>query len=73
MSWSLEDKNASTFLNFLRHGKETVLNDIADFKFTDVIFDDGTVLKDVTFEQLANTVWSLVSKNSATFTNETRN
>lgn len=47
----------------MRHGKDPQLAEIADFTFNDVVFSDGSVLKDVTFEQLGNVVWSLVNKS----------
>ena len=66
-------KNSSSFLNFLRHGRESILNDLANFTFESVVFEDGTVLKDLTFNQLVEQVWANVSKNSSTFTNVSRN
>lgn len=62
-SYTNTDKNATTFSFFLRHGKDPQLAEIADFTFNDVVFSDGSVLKDVTFEQLGNVVWSLVNKS----------
>ena len=69
-----QSKNSSTFQNFLRHGSATILDDIKDFTFESVVFPDGTKLKDVTFDQLVEIVWTNVSKSSApTFTNQTKN
>lgn len=56
-------KNTSTFVEFLRHGKYPTMGELANFKFTDVVFSDGTQLKDVTFAQLAEAIWSLTAKN----------
>ena len=59
---------------FLRHGKETIVNDLANFTFNDVVFSDGTILKNITFDQLAEIVWANVNKSSApTFTYSTKN
>lgn len=69
-----QNKNTSIFFNTLRHGKETILNDLANFTFTDVVFSDGTQLKDITFDQLVEQVWSNINKSaSPTFSNTTRN
>ncbi|KKR69699.1 MAG: hypothetical protein UU10_C0007G0005 [Parcubacteria group bacterium GW2011_GWF1_40_6] len=69
-----QSKNSATFLNFLRHGKETVINDIANFTFNDVVFPDGTQLKDVTFNDLVEQVWANINKSSTPiFTNATKN
>ena len=69
-----QSKNSSTFKNVLRRGTETILNDISDFTFTDVIFADGTQLKDITFEELVAQVWANVAKSSApTWSNQSEN
>ena len=73
---TLQSKNTATFSNqskaeatlkqFLRHGKNLTLADLANFTFTDVPFDDGTQLKDITIEtlnNLANQVWTNQSKS----------
>ncbi len=72
MAWTNQTKNTSAFLNIIKHGNEVLLSDLANFTFNDVVFSDGTQLKDVTFDQLVGQVWSNLSKNSATFTNETK-
>ena len=56
-------KNSSTFATFLRHGKEPTMADLANYTFESVIFQDGTILKNVTFEQLADVVWANQTKN----------
>lgn len=66
-------RNTATFANFLRHSDETRLTELADFTFNDVVFSDGTILKDVTFEQLTDAVWANISRNTASFTNPSRN
>lgn len=72
MSWSTASKSSGTFLNYLKHGKDTVLRDMANLTFNSVAFSDGTLIKDVTFDQLSEQVWTRVTKNSATFTNESK-
>lgn len=69
MAFTNQLKSTSVFKNFLKHGNATILNDIANFTFTDVVFADGTQLKDIKFSDLVAQVWTNVSKNSATFTN----
>ena len=69
-----QTKNTSTWIEKLRHGKETILNDIANMTFTDVIFEDGTLLKDITFAQLVEQLWTKLDKStSPTWTKPTRN
>lgn len=46
----------------VRHGKDPVLSDIQNLTFNDVIFPDGSLVKDVTFNQLANQVWTFANK-----------
>jgi hypothetical protein len=58
-----ETKNSSSFTKFLRHGKEPLMSDLENYTFQSVIFMDGTILEDVTFEQLGNIVWANVAKN----------
>lgn len=73
MTWNTPTKNTSTLKNILKHGSDTLLRDLADFKFTDVIFNDGVQLKDITFEELTEKVWNNVSRNSTgTFTNKSK-
>ena len=66
-SFSNVSKNVSTFLNFLRHGKKPLVGGLgellADYTFESVVFLDGTQLKNVTFEQLTDIVWTNVSKS----------
>jgi len=62
-TWTNQNKNSATFLNFLKHGKEPTLAELANFTFESVVFQDGTQLKNVTFAQLANQTWTLVNKN----------
>ena len=73
-TWNNNSKATSVFQNFLRHGSATILNDIKDFTFESVAFNDGTLLKDVTFAELVDQVWANQSKSVApTFTNATKN
>ena len=68
-----QSKNSATFKNILKHGNASLLSDLANFTFEDVVFTDGTKLKDVRFDELVSQVWSTISKNSATFANQTKN
>lgn len=62
-SYSSDTKNSNPVTLFLRHGKEPRLNEIADYTFTDVMLQDGTQVKDVTFDQLSQMVWKLINKS----------
>ena len=73
MPFTNQTKNTSIFQRIIAHGRATLLSDIADFTFNDVVFPDGTQLKDVRFDQLVDAVWAKQSKNVATFTNQTKN
>ena len=68
-----QTKNTTTFENLLAHSKSTILNDMKDYTFESVVFDDGTQLKDVTFAQLVNQVWTLQSKNSTSYSLQSKN
>lgn len=68
-----QSKNSSTFLKLLRHGNDPRIVDLENTTFNDVVFSDGTILKDVTFAQLADQVWAKVTKNTSTFANISRN
>lgn len=55
---------ASTILNmYLRHGKEPSMGDLANYTFQSVVFMDGTILGNVTFDQFADIIWSNQNKN----------
>ena len=58
-------KANNTFQNYLKHGSETILNDIKDFTFNSVVFSDGTLLKDITFAELVEQVWTTENKSSS--------
>jgi hypothetical protein len=63
-SWNQGSKSAvSPLSQFLRHGKEPTMADLANFTFESVIFADGTKVKDITFEQLSDVVWNLTTKH----------
>lgn len=62
-SWSNLSKNTSVFKNILKHGNASLLNDLANFTFEDVIFADGTKVKDITFADLTQQVWTNITKN----------
>lgn len=72
-TWTNKNKNTSTFKNILKHGSPTLLRDLADFTFEDVVFNDGVELKDIKFSELVEQVWSTVSKNNASWTNKSKN
>lgn len=73
MSWTNVNRNTSAFLNYLRHGVQPTVGELDGFTFESVVFQDGTKLKNVTFDELVVQVWALVSRNSSTFTEQTRN
>ena len=73
MAFTNNSKSSSTFLNFLKRGKEFTMAELADYTFDTVVFMDGTVLKDVTFADLTDIVWANSSKNSSTFANQSKN
>lgn len=56
-------KNVSSFSAFLRHGKEPLMSDLENYTFQSVVFMDGTILENLTFEQLGNIVWANITKN----------
>lgn len=72
-TYANQTKNASTFANdtkastafktFLRHGKEPRMEELADYVFGDVVFQDGTILENVTFAQLLDVAWNNQTKN----------
>ncbi len=72
MAFTNQTKNTSAFLNILKHGNESLLSDLANFTFEDVVFSDGTKLKDVTFDQLVGQVWNNLSKSSSVFINQNK-
>jgi hypothetical protein len=45
-SFSNQSRNTSAFTTFLKHGKDPIIGDLANTKFTDVVLEDGTQLKD---------------------------
>ncbi len=59
-------------LKQFRHGKEPTMAELADLTFND-IYNDGEAIKDKTFEDLQNAVWSTQSKNSGTTNLQTKN
>lgn len=62
-TFSISSRASTAFKNFLRHGKEPNMAELADYIFTDVVFEDGTILQNVTFAQLIDITWSLQTKN----------
>jgi len=50
----------------LKHGKnfyDLTMEELANYKFTDVVLEDGTQFKDITFAQLVKIVWTNVNKS----------
>lgn len=73
-SWNNTSKNTSSYLNFLRRGKNTLLSEIDSHTFETVVTSDGKKLKELTFDQLSEQTWTNSSKSATpTFTNVTRN
>ena len=70
--FTLQTKNSTVFQNLLARGKATILKDIEDLTFESVVFSDGTQLKDVTFSELITQVWALQTKNSTTYSNQSK-
>lgn len=69
-----QSRNIATFKGIIRHGTDPRILDIQDLTFNDVLFEDGTQLKDATFAQLVDQVWTNINKSaSPVFTNQTRN
>lgn len=62
-SYSNQAKNTSPVTQFLRHGKNPSMEDLANYTFASVVFSDGTQLKDLTFSQLSDIIWNLQTKN----------
>lgn len=69
---TLTNQHTATLKGIVRHGKDTVLSDIQNLTFTDVMLPDGTLVKDVTFAQLADQVWTSPTKHNATLTPPTK-
>lgn len=65
-----ETKVYATIRLELKQGVDPRLEDVKDLTFEDVMLPDGTLVKNVRFDQLVNTVWSYESKNVTTLTNE---
>ena len=65
-SWTNTNKStAPEWLAFLKHGVDPRLDDLQNFTFNSIVFPDGTILKDVTFNELAATVWSNINKSAS--------
>lgn len=72
-TFSLQSKNYATFLKFLRHGsgrliEDMLMNELADYTFDDIVFEDGTQLKNLTFLDVVAQQWTNATKNVASFT-----
>lgn len=62
-SYSNPAKNSAVFEMYLRHGRDPRLLELENTTFNDVVFSDGTVLKDLTFAQLAQKIWTNLTKH----------
>lgn len=67
-------KTASpTFIAILRHGAAARLLELENTRFTDIIFADGTELRNATFAQLVELAWANTAKSAdPSFSNTTR-
>lgn len=72
-TWSNKNRGSSSWTGQLRRGRDPQIADIADLTFNDPLLSDGTLVKDTTFEQLQDQEWTEENKNSASWSNETRN
>lgn len=69
-----QSRNVATFKGVIRHGTDPRILDMEDLTFEDVLFADGTLVKNATFAQLQNQVWANIIKSSPpSFSNATRN
>ena len=67
-------KNTTIFSNIVAHGKATILRDIENYTFNDAPFlNDTEAIKDKTFDELVDAAWTNQTKNTATYTNQTKN
>lgn len=75
MAFSNTNKSsAPVFQDTLRKGRATIIADVQNLTFNDPMFSDGQLVKDVTFDQLVDTVWTNNNKSaSPTFTETVRN
>ena len=73
MSWTNTNKNSTSFNPIARHGRDVVIGDVESLTFNDPMFADGTLVKDVSFDQLTQQSWTEPNKNTAVFTNINRN
>ena len=63
-TWTNESKNSSTFVNYLRRGKEPTMGELADYTFEDIVTQDGKKVKELTFDELSDQVWTNQSKEA---------
>lgn len=67
-----ESKVYATLRLEIKQGVDPRLEDVKDLTFEDVMLPDGTLVKNVRFDQLLNTVWSYENKNVTALTNEAK-
>lgn len=67
------NKNSASLTLPFRHGKAPTLQDVQNLTFNDPLLNDGTLVKDTTFNQLADATWTSPNKNSATITPTNKN
>ena len=58
----------------LRAAGTIPIEELADYTFKSIILADGTLLEDISFETLVDTLWKGITKSSApAYTSETKN
>lgn len=70
---TLQVKINSPFRLIVKQGVDPVIGDIQNLTFNDVMLPDGTLVKNATFKQLQNTLWTLPNKNNDSFTLQNKN
>lgn len=76
-TFTLANKNTATYTKHLRHGSgkliaDLLVSELADYTFDTIVFEDGTQLKNLTFEDVVAQSWALDSKNISSFTLQNR-
>lgn len=63
-----QNKIEATLKLYIKQGVDPKLYDMQNLTFNDVLLPDGTLVKDATFQQLQNIIWSYAAKNPTTLT-----
>ena len=76
-TFTLQNKNTATYIKPLRHGSgkliaDMLLSELQDYTFETILFEDGTQLKDLTFNDVVAQSWAIQDKNIASFTLQSR-